>query len=202
MRRSTLAFALLLAALTAVVSGCRESQQAATSNDDVNFALEITPEPPTVGEATLLVTLTDNEGNPITDATVAVNGDMNHAGMVPVEREVSENTDGVYEVPFEWTMGGDWILTVTAMLADDTTARQTFDVTGVSSDGSGMDMTDEATPEATPETTPETTPESAASSASVAIGNCATPETDATDDGTCGVAVPPESSFGISGGNE
>jgi hypothetical protein len=44
---------------------------------------------------------------------------MDHAGMESVDREVKESTNGVYRVPFEWTMGGGWIVGVTAQLPNN-----------------------------------------------------------------------------------
>jgi hypothetical protein len=52
---------------------------------------------------------------------------MNHAGMVPVLGSGQTDADGLVRVPFEWTMGGDWIVTITAALSDGTSASQTFD---------------------------------------------------------------------------
>ncbi len=35
---------------------------------------------------------------------------------------------GVYRTDLEWTMAGDWIVTVTATLADGQTVEQQFDL--------------------------------------------------------------------------
>jgi hypothetical protein len=67
----------------------------------------------------LAVRVVDAAGQPITDATVRLEGDMNHAGMIPVITEpVGHEADGVYRVPFEFTMLGDWILSVFITTAD------------------------------------------------------------------------------------
>lgn len=144
MRKLTI---ILLLAVLLVAAGCRQAEP--TSNDDVTIDVSVNPEEPAVGDATLLVTLTDEEGNPITDATVSVRGDMSHAGMVPViPAEVSGAEDGVYAFEdFEWTMGGDWFVDVTATLANGETATERFEYS-VSGEGEmdmdEMDMTEEA----------------------------------------------------------
>lgn len=121
-----LAAALLL---VLVAAGCRESAQpTATPGVVVNIDLAFEPDPPTVGEALLLVTVTSDDGAPINDAIVAIVGDMNHAGMQPVNGASDTAEAGVYQVPFEWTMGGDWILTVTATLRNGTTVAKTFNL--------------------------------------------------------------------------
>ncbi|NDJ59868.1 MAG: FixH family protein [Chloroflexi bacterium] len=120
---------LTMLLLVVILAGCRESAQqtATTADSGVQMRLEVAPDPASVGAAVLLVRLADAEDKPITDAVVAVRGDMNHAGMVPVDG-AGEPTDveGEYTVPFQWTMGGDWIVTVTATLADGTIVEQQF----------------------------------------------------------------------------
>jgi hypothetical protein len=67
--------------------------------------------------------------------------------MKPVLAEVGDGEGGKYETPFEWTMGGDWIVTVTATLPDGRTAQQQFTYT-VQGDMANMrsdDMQREAT---------------------------------------------------------
>lgn len=117
-----LGFALLLVLL----AGCRQSAQpTATNSPGVTIQLAADPDKPAVGKVTLVVTLT-NAGKPIDGATVSVKGDMNMAGMQPVLGETKDSTNGVYRIPFEWTMGGDWFVDVTVTLPDGTTAKQTF----------------------------------------------------------------------------
>lgn len=122
--RSTASILLFLVLLTA---GCaRASSQAA--DDDLDISLAYRPDPAVMGEATLLVTVRDAAGQPIEDATVNVKGDMNHAGMVPVLAEAAAGPGGVYELPFQWTMSGSWIVTVDVSLVDGTAATRRFDV--------------------------------------------------------------------------
>ncbi len=80
--------------------------------------------PPAAGTG-LTVYVADAAGMPVTDATVQVEGDMNHAGMAPVigepvADEADGAADGFYHIPFQFTMMGDWILTVTVERADGT----------------------------------------------------------------------------------
>lgn len=118
-----------LLALLAVflLAGCRQPEP--TPTDTVRIQLAYETEPVRVGQAALVVTLTDAAGQPIADAQVSVRGDMTHAGMVPVLGEGQPQGDGRYRVPFEWTMSGDWFVEVTAVLPNGVTARQRFDLT-------------------------------------------------------------------------
>lgn len=140
---------LLVLILLLAAAGCRQTTEP-TPNENVNIEMRLQPDPPQVGAATLLVTLTDAEGQPITDATVAVRGDMSHAGMVPVIPDPVEggNDDGEYEIPFEWTMGGEWFVDVTVTLPDGEEASARFEYTLESGDGAMDDMEMESTEEA------------------------------------------------------
>jgi hypothetical protein len=60
-----------------------------------------------------------------------VEGDMTHPGMVPVFGDARETQPGRYEAPLELTMGGDWVLTVTAELAGGGRLRRQVDLPGV-----------------------------------------------------------------------
>lgn len=114
-------------------AGCaRASRQGAAA--DVRVGLTSIPYPAAVGDARLVIHVTDAAGNPINDARLSIKGDMTHAGMTPVLAEVSEGADGYYEAPFEWTMAGDWIVTVEAWLADGSRVRERFDLNVLTED--------------------------------------------------------------------
>jgi hypothetical protein len=81
--------------------------------------------------ATLTVDLRDAAGEPITGATVEVEGNMNHAGMVPVLSEAQEVSPGHYQADLEFTMGGDWFILVRAQLPDGRSLERQVDVPGV-----------------------------------------------------------------------
>jgi len=113
------------------LSGCRQAVggvPVGTPAADIRMTLAYEPDPAAVGDAVLLVTVTDDAGAPVTDATVRVRGDMDHAGMQPVDGTGEHTADGVYRVPFEWTMGGDWFVTITATRPDGSSAVQRFDL--------------------------------------------------------------------------
>jgi hypothetical protein len=113
---------LLIFALT--MAGCRQSAQNASAEIDIDLRAESLA----VGEAMLVIMLTDASGQPVSAQKVEVRGDMTHAGMQPVLAESSEGENGEYEMPFEWTMSGDWIVTVKATMADGAVAEERFDL--------------------------------------------------------------------------
>jgi hypothetical protein len=121
------ALPLFVAGLLLVACGGRASQQE-TQDDGYVMAFEALSS--TVGPAALEIALTGPDGAPVTDATLDVRGDMSHAGMVPVLQEGhSRNHQGIYTIPFEWTMAGDWFVTVEARLRDGQRISRRFDLT-------------------------------------------------------------------------
>lgn len=126
---------LTLVSLFLVACG-RQSQQIDATGIEMSLSVASTE----VGETDLEVLIVDGEGNPINDAELEIKGDMSHAGMEPVLADTSAATDGVYTVPFEWTMGGDWFVTVEATFADGTVISRRFDGISIGGDMSDMDM--------------------------------------------------------------
>lgn len=123
-----------------VLAGCRGNVEVEPANAlGIDMSVSVAPTPPQTGDATLVVTLREEDGTPIDGASLEIRGDMNHAGMQPVLREVSTSQDGDYRIPFEWTMGGDWFIVVTATLPDGRVVEQQFDYTVEAGEGE-MDM--------------------------------------------------------------
>ncbi len=124
MKLNRILFFVLTFLLLGACNG-RTSQQ----TDDLDLTIIAAVESTQVGDTILLITITDANGNPVNDATVTVKGDMSHAGMTPVLAEATAGQNGVYEMPFEWTMGGDWIVTVDVTLSDGRSTTQQFNYT-------------------------------------------------------------------------
>ncbi len=98
---------------------------------DVGVVLAIEPEPARIGLATITVSLSDAGGQPISGAMVGLEGNMNHAGMVPVSAWAQEVAGGKYQADLEFTMGGDWFILVRADLPDGRSLERKVDVPGV-----------------------------------------------------------------------
>lgn len=120
---------VLLTLLMLVLVACNAEQTNTTIANDVSIEIAVEPDPPTMGESVLVVTVMDKEGNPIEGATVAVHGDMDHEGMTPSDGEISIGSEGIYRVPFVWSMGGGWILDVSVTLPNNVgVATKQFEV--------------------------------------------------------------------------
>lgn len=111
-----------------LVAGCDRVETAAI---DAAVDLQIKPDPPRVGEATVALTLTGPTGKPLEGAELTVEGNMNHAGMTPVFADLTETEPGHYEGTLEFTMAGDWFLLVTGTLPDGRRVHEKIDVPGV-----------------------------------------------------------------------
>ena len=115
----------LLASLllfTLLLVSCRQQLPSA---DNIQLSLSVSDM--LVGDTTLLVTVRDSDGNLLPNpGALKVRGDMDHAGMIPLLAESDSATDGVFSLPFEWTMGGGWVVDAALTLPDGTVASQTF----------------------------------------------------------------------------
>jgi hypothetical protein len=114
---------LLLAAL--LFCGCRG--EAEVGDPGLALTVAISPTPPAVGPARLIVTLSDTSGAPLEGAVIVVEGNMSHAGMLAVVDTAVAEGPGAYGIPeFIFTMAGDWILDVQATLPDGRWVRTRY----------------------------------------------------------------------------
>ncbi len=128
-RSSAFFLAVLLITGLVLLGGCGRSQSAAPQTQDnyqVTFATE--PAQPLIGDGTVIVTVKDKAGQPVDGARLAIEANMNHAGMVPVNAEASGGQAGVYRVPLKWTMGGAWYVDVKITTAGGQTIERRFPV--------------------------------------------------------------------------
>jgi hypothetical protein len=108
--------------------GCARGMQ---DLPDVGVDLSIEPDPPQMGPATVTVILTGADGQPVQGAQMEIEGNMSHAGMVPVLAVARETAPGHYQAELEFTMVGDWFMLVRADLADGRSMERKIDVPGV-----------------------------------------------------------------------
>lgn len=123
MKFANLRLLTCLAIVLLVVAACRQQQPVAPAD----IQLELKASDTRVGETTLMLMVTDADGKPLSNpGTLSVRGDMNHAGMVPVFAEAEGATDGVFSLPFEWTMAGSWLVEASLTLPSGDIASETF----------------------------------------------------------------------------
>ncbi len=116
---------VVLLCLAGLAAACGRIQAARPAgNPNVVFSLAVQPNPPVVGPAELAITLLDQAGKPIEDARLQVEGNMTHAGMQPVFGQAAGGQGGRYTASMNWTMSGDWVVTVKATMPGRGTASQ------------------------------------------------------------------------------
>ena len=72
------------------------------------LSVAISPTPPPVGQSRLIISLADSAGAPVEGAFIVVEGNMSHAGMVPVVDTALAEEPGRYGISdFSFTMAGD-----------------------------------------------------------------------------------------------
>ena len=99
---------------------------------DVKIAPEVDPQPPRVGQVIVTVRVTQpSTGKPITGANVRLEGNMSHAGMAAVFAEAPEIEPGLYRTNMQFTMAGDWLLSVYVTLREGLHVDRQFEIKGV-----------------------------------------------------------------------
>jgi hypothetical protein len=120
-------FLLTFLILAGSLTSCgRVQRPAPSSQDGFTVTLATEPAPPIVGTGLVSVRLEDRAGTPVTDARLALEANMTHAGMAPVLGQASASPDGRYRVPIEWTMAGDWYVDIAFSLPDGQTVTRRF----------------------------------------------------------------------------
>lgn len=113
----------LILVIVVLLAGCRQQQFSSA-----DLRLEMSAGDKRVGETTLLLRVSDRDGKPVRDpGALSLRGDMDHAGMTPVLAEAERAVDGVFKVPFEWTMGGGWMVEARLTLPNGDVAVETFE---------------------------------------------------------------------------
>ncbi len=127
--RQVLAACISFCMAAVLLGSCSRDEESAVETGSLELTLD--PENPVVGPSRLTLVIADPNGDPLTRAEVKIEGNMNHAGMVPVFADAVETEPGRYEAEIEFTMGGDWFLLVEAVSADGTHMSWKKDVWGV-----------------------------------------------------------------------
>jgi len=113
--------------VTFVVTGCNKTE----SSSVVTIEHQITPQPVRVGLATLTLSLSDVNRQPVTGASITLEGNMSHAGMSPAFAEAKEIEQGRYQAILNLTMAGDWIILTHITLSGGQKLERQLDVKGV-----------------------------------------------------------------------
>ena len=117
------------AILLGVLTSCgRMARADPTTQDSYVVTMVIEPSPPAVGPGALTVTLKDQAGQPVDGARLEIEANMSHAGMVPVLASAGESQAGLYRVPLQWTMAGDWIVDLKFNLTDGSRVARRYPV--------------------------------------------------------------------------
>jgi hypothetical protein len=120
---------ILLLALSACWLGiaCHRPAQAR----DLTFESTLSPRPVVGRPALLELHVLDAGGRPVLGAQLRVEAQMSHPGMAPLLATATERGNGVYEVPLQFSMAGDWIVLVTGSLPNGDKVEHRVDVPGV-----------------------------------------------------------------------
>ncbi|MBI4733099.1 MAG: FixH family protein [Chloroflexi bacterium] len=112
MRTPTLISVLLvLPLLLAACIGSAGPEPAPVSSSIVVTA-ETNPNPATMGNVEIILTITDEAGNPVTGATVMVTADHTDMSGMSMTGQATEQSNGAYAIQANFVMSGNWMLKV------------------------------------------------------------------------------------------
>jgi hypothetical protein len=114
--------------LTFVVTACNNPTE---SSPVVIIEHQITPQPVRVGLSTLNLILADPSRQPVTGASITLEGNMSHAGMSPVFAQAKETEPGRYQATLDLNMAGDWTILIRITLAGGQKLERQWDVKDV-----------------------------------------------------------------------
>jgi hypothetical protein len=99
--------------LTAILVGCNGTERTQENTTDlVTITLSTNPIIPVVGKTELILEIQDDEGQPLTDAKVEVSADHSDMSGMTLTGFASEQEDGKYAIDAEFSMSGNWKVTV------------------------------------------------------------------------------------------
>jgi len=120
---------LILVVVAVIVGiGCH---RAPNTSSGVMVEFQIEPKPARVGPVVVSLTLTDAVNHPVTEARIAVEADMTHAGMSTVFARANEVRPGRYESHLSLGMAGDWVILLHGTLPNGEKLERQFDVRDV-----------------------------------------------------------------------
>jgi uncharacterized protein YceK len=115
MRRSI--FISMLVLLSVLLAGCGSAStpdggSGNVSSQEVNIAVSTNPDPATMGDIELVLTITDADGTSIEGARVDVSA--NHTDMtgMTMSGPATDQGSGRYAITANFSMSGNWKLTV------------------------------------------------------------------------------------------
>jgi len=107
-----LVFVSLLVLVSVLLAACAGSATPDSSAKPVNIKVESDPSPAVVGDAELVLTVTDANGNPIEGARVDVSADHTDMSGMGMSGAATDQGSGRYSIHANFSMTGNWKLTV------------------------------------------------------------------------------------------
>lgn len=102
----------ILGVLVLGLAACGSQPASSSGNGEVAIVLETDPSPPTMGDVELIILVTDAQGNPLEGAKVDVGADHTDMSGMGMHGPASEQGDGRYAIKANFSMTGNWKITV------------------------------------------------------------------------------------------
>lgn len=104
---------LTLIAFSAILPACSGPAPVGKVNGEpVHIAVTTEPSPPAMGHFAVILTITDDKGQPIDGAAVDVSADHVDMSGMTMGGAATEQGGGKYAITANFSMSGNWVLTV------------------------------------------------------------------------------------------
>lgn len=103
---------VFLSACTGPASQEDDNSVTTTPPAPVKVELDTKPTPPKAGKVQIILRVSDQNGDPITDADFDVIADHTDMRGMTMHGKASEQTDGQYVIDAEFSMAGQWKLSI------------------------------------------------------------------------------------------
>jgi membrane fusion protein, copper/silver efflux system len=105
---------------------------------DLALGFSTNPSPAPIGENRIQVTISNQQGKPVSPAQVQLTFTMPMPGMLPATIPMKARTEGTYEATVNLGMAGQWDLTIVIQRAGQPDIQETFSVVAGGGGMSGM----------------------------------------------------------------
>jgi hypothetical protein len=97
-----------------LLAACGGSSPDATTSTigGLSIAIETVPSPAMMGDVEITLTIQDGQGAPVTGADVIVSADHTDMSGMTMSGQASEIGNGVYTIRANFSMSGNWMLSV------------------------------------------------------------------------------------------
>ena len=124
MRKTILIAGITIMAFVLSACGATSTPVEAPPLNSLTILTDTDPSPASVGEVEVILTIKDAQGNPVTGALVMVYADHTDMSGMNMSGQATEQGNGTYAILANFSMSGNWMLTIDVKTASQLETRK------------------------------------------------------------------------------